>query len=1669
MSLRQDQIHGDVAIIGMACVFPKAPDLKTFWENIVSKVDAIDDPPANWDTDRVYDPVSKENDRIYCKRGGYLGELSHFDPLEFGIMPVAVDGAEPEHFMALRIAHEALIDAGFPDKPFNRERTEVILGRGSFVNRGYITLLQRSLIVDQTIRILSELHPEHTKEELQVIKKHIKASLPPFNSETAPGLVPSVMSGLIANRLDLRGPNFIVDAACASGLIALEMGMRDLLVGRSDVILVGAVQISTPSPIYMLFTQLGALSRHSQLKPFDKDADGTMLGEGIGMMVLKRLEDAEKDGHRIYALIKSVGSSSDGRGKGVLAPRMEGEELALKRAYEIAGISPASIGLVEAHGTGIPLGDVTEMQALSKVFGPRKNGKPPTCALGTVKSMIGHLIPSAGIAGLIKTALALYHKTLPPTLHFNKPNPTMEIEKTPFYINTETRPWIHGLQDVPRRAGVNAFGFGGINAHAILEEYTGGNESKNKSLYCRWDTELCIFSGESRKDLIERAEIIQAFLASAPDTDIKDLAFTLNSNINDKPCRLAIVGSSLHEISGKLAHALKRLKDSSCIRIKDRSGIYFFQEPLAHKGKLAFIFPGEGSQYVNMLDDLCIHFPEVRYCFDLVNSAYSREGDDQLLNYYLFPPPTGISDEERKKLEKFLWQMEGGVQAVTAASWAIYQLFACLNIEPQAVMGHSSGEFGALQAARSIRLDTEENLIHYILAGRKSLKGVAADAEKLSEAMLVAVSADDRSLINRVVEESQGVLIISMDNCPYQNIICGSRLSVDRAVEKLQAAGVSCTTLPFNRPYHTPAFKTACGPLREFFSSLDIVKPKVPMYSCATAALFPDNPEDIRELAVSQWALPVKFRETIESMYEDGIRIFVEVGPKGNLTSFVNDTLRGRQHIAVPSNLQQRSGISQFHHAIGMLAAHGVAMNVDYLYSRRSPELLKLDTPAGTLKKRVMPDLNLALPIIHLDREKLKKDIPSLGQQVTDRIKASVHSGHAEEISRREFSSVPSFKQRESGSNQRLSANTLKHAAPSFSTDKPRARIMNEYLLSMEQFLKSQEQVINAYINLRSNVSKRKDSREDNRPAEIIRTDKSIRSRGKKPFAGVVIHKIPGQEIVVHHELDVNEDLFLQHHTLGGKVSVLDKELFGLPVMPLTMSMEMLGEVAAELVPEKIFVGMKNIRANRWISFERERVGLEVIAKRYSEKEIHVSLQEADSEKTSLSTPIIEGIMIFADSYPEAPAAGPFSLKNSRSSRFTEGNLYTTGMFSGPCFQAIVAVDQWGEDGCIATFKSLPTDRFFRSEPDPQFVTDPILLDAAGQQVGHWNAEDSSSGFNVFPYRVDELRLYGTNLPPRKRVESRLKISTISKTQFRSDIDLVGPDGKMLGQLIGWEDKIFELPDTFYGMLFDLTQISLGSEWAAPLAMLSGRDSFECRRVDKFSEELLLSHGKIWLNTLAFLVSSRREREIWRNLNLPDSRRMEWLLGRSAAKDAVCNLMRKRYGIELCPADVEIESNEYGQPVVQIPLPEVADSMPSVSIAHKKGIAVALAGDSRKAVNVGIDIEFMRLLENGFVDMVFRPDEQELISSFKTDTIDEWILRLWCAKEAVAKAIGIGMAGNPKNIIVKHIEHDKGIVELEVYDNLVKIKPELSGVRISAYTAVQNSLVSGIALYKRRQ
>ena len=514
-----------VAITGMACLFPGAANVQEYWANILGGVESISDPPPEaWDPDLYYDPEFADADRTYVKRGGYLGSLASFAPLAHGIPPVTV-GGEPDQWLALQIAVDALADAGASDlDPEIRRRTAIVLGKGTYLNGGNAVAVQRGLVVGQTVDLIRSLHPEYTEQELAHLRSELQGVLPPLSSDTVAGLIPNIIVGRIANRLDLMGPSYTIDAACASSLVAVQHAVRDLQAGDCDLALAGGSQVWMPVATMNLFCRLGALSRRQQLRAFDKDADGTLLGEGIGMVVLKRLADATRDGDRVYAVIRGVGVASDGRGASVMAPRIDGEQLALQRAYEAAGVSPSTIGLVEAHGTGTEVGDVTEVHALTSVFGER-NGGLPHCALGSVKTMISHTIPAAGVASLIKVALSLHHRVLPPTLHCDEPNPRLELDRSPFYINTETRPWIHGGAE-PRRAGVNAFGFGGINAHAVLEEYA-GTDAAPPSHAPAWPAEVCVLEAADRPALSERAAELAAAVAREPDYRLADLAFTL--------------------------------------------------------------------------------------------------------------------------------------------------------------------------------------------------------------------------------------------------------------------------------------------------------------------------------------------------------------------------------------------------------------------------------------------------------------------------------------------------------------------------------------------------------------------------------------------------------------------------------------------------------------------------------------------------------------------------------------------------------------------------------------------------------------------------------------------------------------------------------------------------------------------------------------------------------------------------------------------------------------------------------------------------------------------------------------------------------------------------------------------------------------------------------------
>ncbi|WP_415326918.1 beta-ketoacyl synthase N-terminal-like domain-containing protein [Chryseobacterium sp. MMS23-Vi53] len=454
----------DVAVIGLSCVFPGAQDAQTFWQNIVNKVDSTQLAPA----DRI-DPVHFSDstnpvDRFYCQRGGFISDYE-FDPTAFGILPLAVEGTEPDHLLTLDLVQKALDDAGIFQKNISLEKTGIIIGKGNYTGPGATRAIEIVRTGEQISSLLKELLPEVSSADIEKVKHAFQEKKGRFAADTAMGLIPNLVASLVANRFNLGGAAFTVDAACASALLAVDHAVQELQRGRSDIMIAGGVHTGQNAAFWSIFAQLGAMSRQQQIKPFSSDADGLLIGEGCGFVVLKRLEDAVRDQDKIYAVIKGIGISSDGNGTSVMSPSVKGQLKALQQAWTNADLDENQIGYIEAHGTGTPLGDKTELQTLAQFFGKEEGVK--IAGIGSVKSNIGHAMPAAGIAGLIKTCLALHHDTLPPTLYCE--NPTSEMQNTRFEPVQEAKNW--SKTGLPKVAAVNAFGFGGINAHVVLEGY----------------------------------------------------------------------------------------------------------------------------------------------------------------------------------------------------------------------------------------------------------------------------------------------------------------------------------------------------------------------------------------------------------------------------------------------------------------------------------------------------------------------------------------------------------------------------------------------------------------------------------------------------------------------------------------------------------------------------------------------------------------------------------------------------------------------------------------------------------------------------------------------------------------------------------------------------------------------------------------------------------------------------------------------------------------------------------------------------------------------------------------------------------------------------------------------------------------------------------------------
>jgi len=892
--------HCPVAIVGMSCFFPKSSGLKAYWRLLFRGQDAITEvPPTHWSKQDYFDPDPRTPDHVYCSRGGFISPVD-FDPSEYGIPPSSLEATDSSQLLALAAAKQALRDSGVP---FDRNRTSVILGVTG--TQELVIPLSSRLGFPKWRRALQDAGIE--PERCEQIIRTIADSYVSWQESSFPGLLGNVVAGRISNRLDLGGTNCVVDAACASSFAAVHLALLELASGRSDTVITGGVDTLNDIFMHMCFAKTQILSPTGDARPFSKNADGTVLGEGIGMLVLKRLPDAERDGNRIYAVIKGIGSSSDGRSQSIYAPRIEGQVKALETAYTAAGIDPATVGLVEAHGTGTRVGDKVEFQALCQVMGKTAaNGSRR--ALGSVKSMIGHAKAAAGAAGLVKTALAVYHKVLPPTLKADEPDASLGLDASPFYLNTRTRPWL-ATDGQPRRAGVSAFGFGGSNFHIVLEEHRPEKPGP------AWDgsVQILAFSAERHADLLGSVDaFIRQLAEPLSESEWARTAAQCRSRFDARhPFRLLLVVEQPDQAGAELRKA------SDAMTSSDSQSFFklpncFFGGPV-ERGKLAFLFPGQGSQYTGMGRDLVCLFPAA---MQVMENAERRLKSEPRLSDLIYPLP-GRQTEET---ENALRATDKAQPAIGAVSLALLRTLEEFGLVPDALAGHSFGELTALCAGGWIGEDDFFDLA----AARGSAMA------KAEPGAMLAVRAPLPEL-EALIDRSNLPVVLANRNGPDQGVLSGPRDAIEEASDACRRSGYAVKRLPVGGAFHSPLMRGARDLFLKTVRTINLTPTSAQVFSNDTAQPYPANLEDARGLLAEHMLRPVDFVGEIEAMHRAGVRTFVEVGPRSILTGLVGAILKDRPFhaLTLDASSGRQSGSADLAKALCHLAALGFPVRLE--------------------------------------------------------------------------------------------------------------------------------------------------------------------------------------------------------------------------------------------------------------------------------------------------------------------------------------------------------------------------------------------------------------------------------------------------------------------------------------------------------------------------------------------------------------------------------------------------------------------------------------------------------------------------------------------------------------------------------------------------------------------
>ena len=935
-----------IAIIGLGCVFPDALDFTQYWQNIVEGKNSIREvEPEFWDTEYFYNPDPSVPDRTYCKVGGMAGPIE-FDAKEFGVSPKVMEHTSVEQLFSLVVARQALIDAGLYGKnarPYNKEKTGVIISAPAGTTTGPLGCRNmapniRKILVNNGI-------PAAAAD--LIVEKYLQ-NLSEWSEDDNPGYIANVVAGRIANRFDLGGTSCSVDAACGSSMGAIKFAVDELQSGNCDMMLCGGANLDNSAFAYISFCKTPAISKTSKIKPFDAKADGMILGDGVGMMVLKRLSDAERDGDKIYAVICGSGSSSDGRAKSIYAPSKEGQIRALNRAYENSGVDMDSVGLLEAHGTGTAAGDACEVSAIVEAF--PKSDKRRT-VIGSVKSQVGHMRMAAGIGGAMKVALSLYHKVLPSSINMENPNPALLDSR--LTVLKKSIPWIINDEQPVRRGGCSAFGFGGTNFHVVMEEYI----PDHNSVYRVGNSPMgVLFTADSKEALVSKIEALASDANAFRNDEYR------YENAGNGQFRLAFVAKTAAEAAEKCASALALLAKSTADAFTQK-GIAYNAKVM--DGKVTVLFPGQGTQAVGMLSEVAINYPELRNSVGKADNVLLRKGGAPLSDILY---PKALTAEEFDAAGAAIGNTANTQPILAAVEAGLYEIAANRGVKADSFIGHSFGELVALWADGVVDYDT-------LIAMAKERGALMSKADP-NAAMMACMT--DKENLTEICKDIENVYVAN-ENSPAQTVVSGSTDGIAKLEEKLTAMGIRAVRLKVSGAFHSPYMKEASVAFRSYLDTVALNKPSGAVIANATGEGYTDQVADLLE---KQLLNPVLFRTSALKAYEDGSRIFVEVGNGKVLTNLLKDCLAGKDFAAVALCPEKgKDSAEQLEFAMAQLAVLGVAVKDDPYRAPHNDDLII---------KKSKTTYTVNMKAFHLPQKQKSMDDALLpDQRIIDIIKSS--------------------------------------------------------------------------------------------------------------------------------------------------------------------------------------------------------------------------------------------------------------------------------------------------------------------------------------------------------------------------------------------------------------------------------------------------------------------------------------------------------------------------------------------------------------------------------------------------------------------------------------------------------------------------------------------------------